>query len=683
MADNDVSVKFGAEIGGFAAATQEVKDKITQVASTAKEFASGMKEVGEALLAAFAVEKIVQFVEKMAELGTQTERTMAVLGISAQEVGELSLVAEITGTSMQAMTMSLQRLQTNLQTASDPASKTGKALAAIGLAAKDLVGIPIPDQMNKIADALSHYADGGNKTAIAMALLGRGAAGMLPAMKDGAAGLDRIREMADNAAATLSEKTTTALVDVHEHLATFGAALTSLGASIVAFFGPVISLVVQTMTDLVSQINLAIQTGTLWDVMCAGMAYIWNKFIQNLITGGQIIKDVLSLNWGEITAEWKAGLAAQLKLQEDHIAALAAMKLKAQDTLIDRESDAEVSGKPQPKPIDMGSGADTAAAVAAKGLEAEIKVLQTGLAEKKELLDQEVAQYKITKAQKFQSLQDWTDDAYGTEKELLANELALYKEGTTQYAAIKAKQLEADAKYSKDSTKINGDAIKAQQAEYMKMFSAVQTAFDSQLRGLLAGTTSWKNAFKAILGDLIIAFIQACEKMLFEHLAAEMAKTAGTVAGDTARTSSNVVAASASSALTVSNAIESIMASAAKTFAGIFGNLSPFMGPAAAVPAAAGEATVIGTIGGLYEQGTPWVPSTGWALLHKGEAVIPAAVNAAGLGGPSGGGDTHVNFNFSGGPYDGASLAKWLNTNGDMINKVLGKKAVLSPGTAR
>jgi hypothetical protein len=72
---DDVNVKFGATTGDLDSGIAHVKDKIAEVGAAGKEFAESMKAVGEAILAAFAVEKIVQFVEKMAELGTQTERT--------------------------------------------------------------------------------------------------------------------------------------------------------------------------------------------------------------------------------------------------------------------------------------------------------------------------------------------------------------------------------------------------------------------------------------------------------------------------------------------------------------------------------------------------------------------------------------------------------------------------------
>jgi hypothetical protein len=89
--------------------------------------------------------------------------------------------------------------------------------------------------------------------------------------------------------------------------------------------------------------------------------------------------------------------------------------------------------------------------------------------------------------------------------------------------------------------------------------------------------------------------------------------------------------------------VKSIMASASETFAGIFGFLSPVMGPAAAGPAVAGEASVAAVAAAIpsFAVGTPWVQNDGLAMLHRGERVVTAADNAAGVGR---GGDAHFHL---------------------------------------
>src|SRR6202022_1731345 len=108
----------------------------------------------------------------------------------------------------------------------------------------------------------------------------------------------------------------------------------------------------------------------------------------------------------------------------------------------------------------------------------------------------------------------------------------------------------------------------------------------------------------------------------------ERAQTAAVTAGGAARTGAEATASTAGIASTIGAVLKSIMASAGETFAGIFGFLSPVMGPAAAGPAAAGEATVlaVGASGGALDVGAWSLPSDMLAMVHKGEMVVPAGV---------------------------------------------------------
>ena len=80
-------------------------------------------------------------------------------------------------------------------------------------------------------------------------------------------------------------------------------------------------------------------------------------------------------------------------------------------------------------------------------------------------------------------------------------------------------------KHDTDMIKLDEQAIAQQQQMWNTALGTIETAFNSQLRGLLAGTTSWSQAFKNILGDIIIKFIEMCEQMVVKWLAAELAQT--------------------------------------------------------------------------------------------------------------------------------------------------------------
>ncbi len=72
--------------------------------------------------------------------------------------------------------------------------------------------------------------------------------------------------------------------------------------------------------------------------------------------------------------------------------------------------------------------------------------------------------------------------------------------------------------------------------------------------------------------------------------------------------------------------VRSILSSAAETFAGVFGFLSPLMGPFAAGPAAAAQATVAGMAGAVASAdiGMWQVPQDMLTLVHHNELVMPA-----------------------------------------------------------
>src|SRR6516164_1564101 len=143
MADNEQQIKFGAQTAELTHAIEGVKEQLSGL----REFAEGL---GDQLKELFAIREIVEFVKSMAELGEQTERTALMLGITTEKVGELSGIAALTGSNMDAMTMTMERMSLNVQRSSrDAFNPTAQALKVIGLNAKDLIGLPADKYFEK------------------------------------------------------------------------------------------------------------------------------------------------------------------------------------------------------------------------------------------------------------------------------------------------------------------------------------------------------------------------------------------------------------------------------------------------------------------------------------------------------------------------------------------------------
>ena len=225
-------------------------------------------------------------------------------------------------------------------------------------------------------------------------------------------------------------------------------------------------------------------------------------------------------------------------------------------------------------------------------------------------------------------------------------------------------------------------ALDEQAQSYVQFGDIVASTFNSQLRGLLSGTETWRNAFKSMLSELLIEFIASTDRMVVQWVVGETARTAATATGTASRASLQQAGAAASLASQGATIIQSILGSAAEAFAGVFGFLAPVMGPFAAGPAAAAQATVASAAGAVASDdiGMWSVPADMLTLVHHNELIMPAAEAGAfrSLLSTSSGADrdnghvsitptTHFHINA----IDGGSVSQWMRSNSTEMLRVV------------
>jgi hypothetical protein len=269
-----------------------------------------------------------------------------------------------------------------------------------------------------------------------------------------------------------------------------------------------------------------------------------------------------------------------------------------------------------------------------------------------------------------------------------------YRQDTAAYAAAQAKMSEITNESARRRQEIERVVTTEIQQDYRRAFGQIGDSVSRSITGIIAGTTSFRDAARNILLQIIQTFIQGRVRMVTDWLAGVAAQTAATSAGEAAKTSAVAAGtaartglestASATSGISIiGNVLKSIFASAAQTFAGIFGFLSPVMGPAAAGPALAGQATVLGVASALpsFDIGTWELPSDMIAKVHKGEMIVPAGPAAAWrgqldggpIGGGAGGGNVTVNqgttLNVS--AIDATSVRRLFKNNSRQIMRTI------------
>ena len=127
--------------------------------------------------ATVAFEKLIGNVAKYQDLAEQT-------GADPAGLASLRTAADVGGASIESLVMAANRMQKSLAGVDDESKGVGKALAAIGLHVEEFKKLRADEQIREIAKALDGYADGGAKVAVLQAIMGRGAASLLPALKE-------------------------------------------------------------------------------------------------------------------------------------------------------------------------------------------------------------------------------------------------------------------------------------------------------------------------------------------------------------------------------------------------------------------------------------------------------------------------------------------------------------------
>lgn len=720
MAD-PVIVEFGAKIDALVSGVSQVKRQIESVNDTVKSFGTGFIE---AILGAFSVVAVEKFIEAMGRLGESLERTSTQLGTTMQQTIELRGMSLIVGTSLEAMTLGFERLYLNVQKSThDAFSPASQALKVLGISAKELTaaGNDTGKMIDILHGAVSKFNPSMNLTAAVMAVGGRGIAQLIPLLHLQGDAWDTMRAAVRKASDGLKEAAP-GMAETDDKIDLMRLSAESLGARIFTVLKPAIDTVIEALTLWMQKLDYkTIQEYARWLVDVLGNAIItiitlFKEFgitldnittkIERILTGAALggalgllggpgmaalgagIGGATVALWDRFFESWDKGSAeAKAKVDAD------TKELVAKIQGMMEKIKAAMSGVPIEGQKPTGQTAGTMNMGGRDAIEAEksriqtqIEILRGELEQRKIIYQIDADNYATSQVEKVRRTIDATRAIQAQEAELMTRIRDLYPLHSKEWEAAERARVQATMRATTEMLRLNAEYIRAARAEVGGYIDQVQSSWNSSLRDLLAGTTSFGAAMKKVLADLVVYSIQQIQKkFIFEQLttmltnalygtevttkvAGETAKTAATAAGVTARTSAEASGAAASTALVIPGILKAIMNSAAQTFAGVFAFFSPVMGPAAAAPAGASSAVVAAAAGGIsaLDVGTDYVARTGLAIIHKGEQVVPAQAQTPFTGANMGGGGS-VTANISVQAWDARSVQQWLHSGGDKI----------------
>jgi len=177
-----------------------------------KSFSAGEKMIGgikTALtgLAAYASTKFLGgLVSEVANAADALDEMAQKTGVPIEELQEMGYAASFSGVSLEEMGSTLGKLARNMDAAKRGSKQQASAFRAAGVAIKDSAGRlrPVQDVFDDFADKIASMPDGTQKTALAMRVLGRSGAGMIPVLNEGREGLAKLRQEFKDSGAEIS-----------------------------------------------------------------------------------------------------------------------------------------------------------------------------------------------------------------------------------------------------------------------------------------------------------------------------------------------------------------------------------------------------------------------------------------------------------------------------------------------
>jgi len=185
---SDLKVRVGCD-------TSEFNQGVANVQRTVKQLGENImgqfKDIGKGVVAAFAFEKVAEFFSKTIENVAQLKDLSSSTGLSTNFLQDLKLNAQETGTDLEKVTKTFEHFNSELQS-DEPSKKFAGALAQIGLNINDLKAMNPDEVYTALTNGIAGVGDESKRSALAMDLLGKGAAGLLPLIEKLAVDPDKL-----------------------------------------------------------------------------------------------------------------------------------------------------------------------------------------------------------------------------------------------------------------------------------------------------------------------------------------------------------------------------------------------------------------------------------------------------------------------------------------------------------
>ena len=270
-----------------------------------KDFGEGLKTVGKGIMTggAAAVGALGGAALLFSKIGDDIAKMGERTGTTTEFLSTMKFATDQSGSSLEDLEKGLRQMNKAMVEGADGSKSYQDAFAKLGVNIADLQSMNVEDRFYAVADAISKVVDPGERSALAMELLGRAGTKLLPLMKDGAAGMKLLQDEARSLGLEMSGQTAKDAEELNDAIGRVKSQLTAAAYSVGAALAPAIVELSKRITPILARIIEWVQANAGLIVSGAKMALIVTALGGALFGLGQAILWAVSAG-SALAAAW-------------------------------------------------------------------------------------------------------------------------------------------------------------------------------------------------------------------------------------------------------------------------------------------------------------------------------------------------------------------------------------------
>jgi hypothetical protein len=247
MAAGSIIVDLLMRTGSFETDTKRAEKRLRELKREAEQ-------IGKAIGGAFVLVggASVLLVKSAIDAADATSKLAQSTGTTVEELSALSYAAGLADVSQEELGAGLVKLTKNMSAAAGGSKEAASGFEALGISVKNVDGtLKSSDKvLSEIADKFASFADGPEKTALALSLFGKAGAQLIPLLNAGSAGLAEMKVEAERLGVVLSTETAQAAEEFNDNLTRISTAIGGVANRAAAELLPTLIDVSQAFVDL-------------------------------------------------------------------------------------------------------------------------------------------------------------------------------------------------------------------------------------------------------------------------------------------------------------------------------------------------------------------------------------------------------------------------------------------------